>query len=105
MKKVQYLCCQFVRPSVQLVFRQIGYGVGSHQKSIVLDSPTGGHGAAGGNKGRGHDGCGGDTGSLQFQSVEHTARTARPSITYAGQHNIGLLLKQRNRFLADGMAR
>ena len=104
MKKVQHLSGQLVRPSVQLVFCQIGDGVASHQEPVVLDSPTGCHGAAGCNKGRGHDGRGRDTGALQFQSVEHTARTARPSVTHAGQRNIDLLLEQCNRFLADGMA-
>ena len=104
MKKVQHLACQLVRPRVQLVFRQIGDGMASHQKPVVFDSPTGCHGAAGCNKGRGHDRRGRDTRSLQFQAVEHTARTARPSITHAGQRNIDLLLKQRNRFLADGVA-
>ena len=104
MKKVQHLSCQLVRPRIQLVFRQIGDGVASHQEPVIFDSPAGCHGAAGCNKGCGHDGRGRDTGALQFQSVEHTARTARPSVAHAGQRKIDLLLKQCNRFLADGMA-
>jgi hypothetical protein len=75
-----------------------------HNKFVCRRSPVFGHCLRRGDKRGGDDRHRRDAGAFQFDAVEHTARTTRPSIAYPGKGEIRLLLEQRDCFRGDTMA-
>jgi len=71
-----------------LIHLKVGQWVGHAQKTIIRHPPQPGDGTARGGKLVGDDGYRGNSPSLQQNSVEHTARAARPSIPYPADDHI-----------------
>ena len=89
--------------AVQLFIGQVGYGVWDFQKSITRNPPVFRHGFPGHTKRCCNDGNSRNAGLFNQDPVEHTARAAGPSVTDAGNGDVGGLLEFSERCFRDRM--
>jgi hypothetical protein len=100
-EELDHLRGDLLRALIQLRIREIGNGMGHGQELIIRMSPCLGHRSA--CLGEDIRDNGGSRHAILFKKnpVEHTARTARPSISHSGNGDIALGGKFSDHLLRD----